>query len=126
MHGDIPNIDLSTGMGVGSNMELEAAGRSSSEKQREADPNETISAEIFGKIPPDGESHWEFWAYPHAVALEDVVAAGRRSAPGMRRGLVLGGAGEGGRAGTEALRNLGIPGMARERRREREKPMERG
>lgn len=56
-----------------------------------------------------------FWgplSYPHAVALEDVVAVERRGVQGAGRRLVLDGAGERGRAGTQTLGHLRARGGA--------------
>lgn len=57
---------------------------------------------------------WASPSYPHAVALEDVVAVERWGVQGGGRRLVLDGAGEGGRAGTQTLGDLrGGSGAAR-------------
>lgn len=53
-----------------------------------------------------------FLSYPHAVALEDVVAVERRGVQGAGRRLVLDGAGERGRAGTQTLGHLRARGGA--------------
>jgi len=52
----------------------------------------------------------ESLSYPHAVALEDVVAVERWGVQGVGRRLVLDGAGERRRAGTQTLGHLRVGG----------------
>lgn len=86
---------------------LEAAQAAAQSMARSIAPSSRSS-----EVPGVSSGFWGPLSYPHAVALEDVVAVERRGVQGAGRRLVLDGAGERGRAGTQTLGHLRARGGA--------------